>query len=198
MIGTTRAWLEDAPPERRALVEHALRGAVKRGDVGAFGLLRYGRTSRDARARFAPPQVHVGGRVDMTFAPPALGEGRSQAFAMTRCPWRPLEFATRIRVRQRQVHPEHTGEVRLHHPEEPLRDRDRRWSIRERGNLPHQGAVTGRTIVDDVVDAPGRAMVQSCDGRRNRILEVDERQSASIVKQGWKAPTTDQGDHLVR
>ena len=36
------AWLKDASPERRALVEHALRSAVKRGDADALRLLGYG------------------------------------------------------------------------------------------------------------------------------------------------------------
>ena len=35
-------WLEGASPERRALVEHALRHAIKRGEAGALSLLGYG------------------------------------------------------------------------------------------------------------------------------------------------------------
>ncbi len=40
---TCAAWLEGAAQARRALVEHALRGAVKRGEAGALRLLGYGK-----------------------------------------------------------------------------------------------------------------------------------------------------------
>jgi 3-methyladenine DNA glycosylase AlkC len=66
---TCAAWLEGASPERRALVEHALRSAVKRGDAAALGLLGYGGTARVAieAVRFDPPRVAIGGRVAMSF-----------------------------------------------------------------------------------------------------------------------------------
>ncbi|MDF2774397.1 MAG: putative alkylation repair enzyme, partial [Geminicoccaceae bacterium] len=40
---TCAAWLEGASAERRALVEHALRSAVKRGDASALRLVGYGK-----------------------------------------------------------------------------------------------------------------------------------------------------------
>jgi len=63
------AWLEDASPERRALVEHALRGAVKRGDAAALRLLGYGKKVSVAieNVRFDPPRVAIGKRVAMQF-----------------------------------------------------------------------------------------------------------------------------------
>jgi 3-methyladenine DNA glycosylase AlkC len=70
LIRTAGAWLEDASPERRILLEHALRSAVKRGEAGALKLLGYGqmpRISVDAVA-FTPRRVRIGGRVTMTFA----------------------------------------------------------------------------------------------------------------------------------
>ena len=48
LTATCRSWLVDAPAERRALIEHALRGAVKRGDTTALALLGYGRAPRVA------------------------------------------------------------------------------------------------------------------------------------------------------
>jgi 3-methyladenine DNA glycosylase AlkC len=67
---TAGAWLKDASPERRALVEHALRSAVKRGDPDALRLLGYGKKAsvsiEDVRVR--PSRVPIGGRVSVGFA----------------------------------------------------------------------------------------------------------------------------------
>jgi 3-methyladenine DNA glycosylase AlkC len=70
LIRTAAAWLEDASPERRRLVEHALRSAVKRGDAGALALLGYGRTPHVSvvEADFKPRRVRIGGRVSMSFS----------------------------------------------------------------------------------------------------------------------------------
>lgn len=66
---TCEAWLDGATSERRALVEHALRSAVKRGDRSALRLLGYGRkaavTIEDAR--IAPARVAIGGKVAVRF-----------------------------------------------------------------------------------------------------------------------------------
>jgi 3-methyladenine DNA glycosylase AlkC len=68
-IRTAGVWLRDVSPERRALVEHALRGAVKRGDVRALRLLGHGQAPRVAveKVVFAPPKVRIGGRVNVAF-----------------------------------------------------------------------------------------------------------------------------------
>jgi 3-methyladenine DNA glycosylase AlkC len=68
-IRTCAAWLKGASAERRALVEHALRSLVKRGDAGALRLLGYGRKPSVTieQVRFDPPRVRIGGRVAMTF-----------------------------------------------------------------------------------------------------------------------------------
>jgi 3-methyladenine DNA glycosylase AlkC len=62
-------WLEDASAERRALVEHALRSAVKRKDADALRLLGYGRKAEVALkgVRLHPPRVTIGGRVEISF-----------------------------------------------------------------------------------------------------------------------------------
>jgi hypothetical protein len=66
---TCAAWLDGASGERRALVEHALRSAVKRGDPAALRLLGYGKKASVAveDVRFEPPRVSIGGRVAMRF-----------------------------------------------------------------------------------------------------------------------------------
>ncbi len=70
LLSTCAAWLEDSSGTRRALVEHALRSAVKRGDAGALALLGYGGkpTVRLESVRIDPPRVSIGDRVLMTFA----------------------------------------------------------------------------------------------------------------------------------
>jgi 3-methyladenine DNA glycosylase AlkC len=67
---TCASWLEDAAPERRALVEHALRRAVKRGDAAALRLLGFGEKPVVAveAVRFEPPAVVIGGQVSVSFA----------------------------------------------------------------------------------------------------------------------------------
>lgn len=63
------AWLKGASEARRALVNHALRSAVKRGERGALRLLGYGDPAsvRLEAVRFEPPRVRIGGRVAMSF-----------------------------------------------------------------------------------------------------------------------------------
>jgi 3-methyladenine DNA glycosylase AlkC len=67
---TCAAWLAHASAERRALVEHALRSAVKRGDPDALRLLGYGEKPAVAieEVRFEPRRVAIGGSVAMRFA----------------------------------------------------------------------------------------------------------------------------------
>lgn len=69
LIRTARAWLEDVSPERQALVEHALRSAVKRGDTKALQLLGFGQAPRVSveAVVFTPRRVRIGERVTMTF-----------------------------------------------------------------------------------------------------------------------------------
>src|SRR5687768_6275088 len=59
---TCAAWLEGASAERRALVEHALRSAVKRGDPDALRLLGYGKRPAVVieAVRFEPRRVAIG------------------------------------------------------------------------------------------------------------------------------------------
>lgn len=69
LIRTCAAWLAGASPERRALVEHALRSAVKRGEAAALALLGYGKKAAVAveEVRFEPRRVAIGERVRVSF-----------------------------------------------------------------------------------------------------------------------------------
>jgi 3-methyladenine DNA glycosylase AlkC len=69
LIDTCRSWLADASVERRALVEHALRSAVRRGSPDALALLGYrgGAAVRIEHVRIAPTRVAIGGRVSIAF-----------------------------------------------------------------------------------------------------------------------------------
>jgi 3-methyladenine DNA glycosylase AlkC len=69
LAATAAAWLRDASAERRALVEHGLRSAVKRGNAAALRLLGYGAKAAVSvdRVRFDPARVPIGGRVSMSF-----------------------------------------------------------------------------------------------------------------------------------
>lgn len=48
MFATLRRWSHEAPPERRWLIRHALRFAIKRGDAEALHLMGYGEAVRVA------------------------------------------------------------------------------------------------------------------------------------------------------
>jgi 3-methyladenine DNA glycosylase AlkC len=69
LIETCRRWLEDASPERRRLVEHALRSAVKKGSAGALALVGHGDAPKVAleEVQFEPARVAIGGRVRISF-----------------------------------------------------------------------------------------------------------------------------------
>jgi len=62
-------WLEGASAERQALIEHALRSAVKRGEPAALRLLGYcAKASVSINgARLEPRQVQIGGHVTVRF-----------------------------------------------------------------------------------------------------------------------------------
>lgn len=69
LMRSCAAWLEDASSERRALVEHALRSAVKRGEPAALQLLGYGKQAAVSleNVRFEPVSVAIGDRVRIRF-----------------------------------------------------------------------------------------------------------------------------------
>jgi len=64
-----RRWMDGGTPEREAMIRHALRGAVKRGDREALDILGYGSASDVAVANMAvePDVVAIGGQVRVSF-----------------------------------------------------------------------------------------------------------------------------------
>jgi 3-methyladenine DNA glycosylase AlkC len=80
LVRTATAWLSDATPERRQLVEHALRNAVKRGDRNALALLGYGKKAAIAieAVSFTPRRVRIGERVQMRFAVRSTSRARQE------------------------------------------------------------------------------------------------------------------------
>lgn len=63
-LAVCRAWLEDAPPRRRALVRHALRTLTRAGDPEALALLGFtGDALRVAGLTADPPDPRIGGSV---------------------------------------------------------------------------------------------------------------------------------------
>lgn len=62
-------WLRGATAERRALVAHALRSAIKRGERGALQLLGFGEPPKVkvTSATFEPARVRIGGRTRVAF-----------------------------------------------------------------------------------------------------------------------------------
>jgi 3-methyladenine DNA glycosylase AlkC len=69
LIRTAETWLDDASAESRALVEHALRSAVKRGDSGVLRLLGYGQRPQVSvkKVTFRPRRARIGERVALKF-----------------------------------------------------------------------------------------------------------------------------------
>ena len=64
-----RRWLKDATDERRWVVRHALRSAVKRGEAGAIAVMGYGKGSRVAidNVKITPRRAAIGGAVTIAF-----------------------------------------------------------------------------------------------------------------------------------
>jgi 3-methyladenine DNA glycosylase AlkC len=66
---TARQWLKGASDERRWIVQHALRSAVKRGETGALAALGFGKSAEAAvsHARIMPKRVVMGEKVHIAF-----------------------------------------------------------------------------------------------------------------------------------
>ena len=69
LVRTAQAWMKGASEERKWLIGHALRSAVKRGDAGALRVLGFGDATdlsvRDAQVQ--PQRVAMGGTVTIAF-----------------------------------------------------------------------------------------------------------------------------------
>lgn len=66
---TARQWLKGASDERRWIVQHALRSAVKRGEAGALGVLGFGKSAEVevANARITPKRLVMDEKVNIAF-----------------------------------------------------------------------------------------------------------------------------------
>lgn len=69
LVATARRWLRGAGPERKWIVRHALRSAIKRADPGALAALGYGARAEVAvrAAKIAPARVRIGEVVSFSF-----------------------------------------------------------------------------------------------------------------------------------
>lgn len=69
LIQTCDAWLKNASNHRRALIEHALRSAIKRGEPAALKMLGFGGKAAVTieRVSISPKRVAIGGRVRVEF-----------------------------------------------------------------------------------------------------------------------------------
>ena len=77
---TCDAWLRGATEDRRELVEHALRSAVKRGDTNALRLLGYGKKAAVTieGVRIVPARVAIGGRVTIRLVVASTSRARQE------------------------------------------------------------------------------------------------------------------------
>lgn len=69
LVETTRQWWKRGSTERRWIVRHALRTAVKRGDAGALAVLGFepAQLVRVDRPQVAPSRVPIGAAVELGF-----------------------------------------------------------------------------------------------------------------------------------
>ena len=69
LVATARRWLKDATPERRWIVRHALRSAVKRAEKGALEVLGFGDGAEVSirNREVLPARAIMGTHVQMTF-----------------------------------------------------------------------------------------------------------------------------------
>jgi hypothetical protein len=70
LVETATRWMENATEERRWIIRHALRSAVKRGESGALGLLGFGEAARVSveKVRIAPQRPTIGSSVAIACA----------------------------------------------------------------------------------------------------------------------------------
>lgn len=69
LVETARRWMKDATDERRWLIRHALRSAVKRAEPGVFEVLGLGKDAKVSigKARITPKRPVIGGSVKIAF-----------------------------------------------------------------------------------------------------------------------------------
>jgi len=83
LVETARRWLMGADENRRWVVSHALRSAVKRGEAGALDVLGYGDPAEVAirNATFTPGRVRMGDSVGISLEVANTGNRRQKVLA---------------------------------------------------------------------------------------------------------------------
>lgn len=83
LVETARRWLEGADDNRRWLVRHALRSAVKRGEPGALGVLGYGDPAEVSirNISFTPARATMGDSVRIALEVWNTGSDRQRLLA---------------------------------------------------------------------------------------------------------------------
>jgi 3-methyladenine DNA glycosylase AlkC len=80
LLDTCERWSRGAPAERRALIRHALRSAVKRGEARAIALLGFeGPATLDVTATFHPRRVRLGQSVQVRLRLANRSQARQRA-----------------------------------------------------------------------------------------------------------------------
>ncbi len=69
LVDIARRWMNDATNERRWLISHALRSALKRAEPGAFEVMGFGEEAqvRIGSVRITPQSAVIGGSVKIAF-----------------------------------------------------------------------------------------------------------------------------------
>ncbi len=69
LVDVSRRWLKNASEERRWLIGHALRSAVKRGEAGALEVLGFGKAAEVAvrKVRITPKRASIGESISIAF-----------------------------------------------------------------------------------------------------------------------------------
>jgi 3-methyladenine DNA glycosylase AlkC len=79
LIATCRRWMKEAGPERRGLIRHALRSAVKRGEHAALEVLGFGATgaAEVERVTMKPRRPRIGETIRISFTLRNSAQGRA-------------------------------------------------------------------------------------------------------------------------
>lgn len=79
LVATCRRWMEQPTPERRWLVRHALRSAIKRGDPGALDVLGFGSasTAEIHRVAIEPERPRIGETIRISVVVGNTGRARA-------------------------------------------------------------------------------------------------------------------------
>ncbi|MFZ1502901.1 MAG: DNA alkylation repair protein [Nitrospira sp.] len=121
LVETATRWMENATEERRWIIRHALRSAVKRGESGALGLLGFGEA-----ARVSVEKVHI------TPQRPTIGS--SVAIA--------CEIANRASLAQRLL-----VDLRVHYVKANGAQRPKVFKLKQLQLAPRETAQVGKTLL---------------------------------------------------